>query len=126
MALLLDTNVILFALMEPTRIPSHVKRMIEDPNNACVASVASLYEIALKITLGKLAVPESFDFVRHLQRSDVTILDIKPQHAIRAAKLPLDHRDPWDRLIVAQCLMEGHQLVSADTMIGALGVGRVW
>jgi PIN domain nuclease of toxin-antitoxin system len=126
MALLLDTNVILFALMEPSRIPFHVTKMISDPNTVCVASTASLYEIGLKIALGKLAIPETFDFVRHLQRSDVTILDIKPQHAIRAAKLPLDHRDPWDRLIVAQCLVEGHQLVSADTGISALGIGRIW
>jgi PIN domain nuclease of toxin-antitoxin system len=126
MALLLDTHVILFALMEPSRIPAHVKRMIEDPNTACVASTVSLYEIGLKIALGKLPIPETFDFVRHLQRSDVSILDIKPQHAIRAAKLLLDHRDPWDRLIVAQCLVEGHQLVSADPGISALGVERIW
>lgn len=126
MALLLDTNVILFALMEPARIPVHVRRMIEDPANSCIASVVSLYEIGIKIALGKLAIPESFDFVRHLQRSDIALLDIKPQHALRAARLPLDYRDPWDRLIVAQCFVEGHQLVSSDTGISALGIGRIW
>jgi PIN domain nuclease of toxin-antitoxin system len=126
MALLLDTNVILFALMEPARIPIHVRRMIEDPTNACVASVVSLYEIGLKIALGKMAIPASFDFVRHLQRSDVALLEIKPQHALRAAALPLDHRDPWDRTIVGQCFVEGHQLVSADTSISALGIRRIW
>jgi PIN domain nuclease of toxin-antitoxin system len=123
LALLLDTNVILFALMVPSHIPVHVKRMIEAPNTACVTSVVSLYKIGIKFALGKLAIPETFDFLRHMQRSDGIILDIKPRHAIRAAKLPLNHRDPWDCLIVAQCFVDGHQLVSVDMGMSALGYG---
>lgn len=126
MALLLDTHVILFALMEPDRVPAHVRRMIEAENASCFISVVSLYEIGLKSALGKLAIPPSFDLVGHLRQSGIQIIDISPRHAIRAASLPLEHRDPWDRLIVAQCLVEGHQLVSADTMISALGIGRIW
>ncbi len=126
MALLLDTNVILFGLMEPARIPSHVRRLIEQADTACIVSVVSLYEIGLKTALGKLAIPASFDLMTYLQRSDIGLLDIKPRHALRAASLPLDHRDPWDRLIVAQCLTENHQLVSADSLISGLGIGRIW
>lgn len=126
MALLLDTNVILFALMEPERIPAHVRRMIEDPRTECVASVVSLYEIGLKTALGKLAIPAGFDLRGHLRASRIDMLDIRAQHAIAAAALPLHRRDPWDRLIVAQCLVEGHQLVSADTEISGLGIGRIW
>jgi PIN domain nuclease of toxin-antitoxin system len=126
MALLLDTHVILFGLMEPARVPAHVRRMIEAEDAVCLVSVASLYEIGLKTAIGKLPIPASFDLVRHLQQADIGILDITPRHAIRAASLPLDHRDPWDRLIVAQCLVEGHQLVSGDTTISALGIGRIW
>jgi PIN domain nuclease of toxin-antitoxin system len=126
MALLLDTNVILFGLMEPSRIPAHVRRMIEAENATCYVSVVSLYEIGLKTALGKLPIPASFDITRHLQQSGIAILDMTPRHALRAAALPLEHRDPWDRLIAAQCLVEGHQLVSADTMISALGIARIW
>ena len=126
MALLLDTNVILFGLMEPTRIPAHVRRQIETANIVCVASVVSLYEIGLKSALGKLPIPAGFDLINYLQRADIGLLEIKPQHALTAARLPLEHRDPWDRLIVAQCLVEGHQLVSSDTNISALGIGRIW
>jgi PIN domain nuclease of toxin-antitoxin system len=126
MALLLDTNVILFGLMEPDRVPGHVRRMIEAENADCFVSVVSLYEIGLKTALGKLHIPVTFDLVKHLQQADIRLLDITPRHALRAARLPLEHRDPWDRIIVAQCLVEGHQLVSADTMISALGIGRIW
>jgi PIN domain nuclease of toxin-antitoxin system len=125
-ALLLDTNVVLFGLMEPARIPAHVRRQIEAANVACVVSVVSLYEIGLKTAEGKLPIPEGFDLVRYLQRADIALLEIRPQHALVAARLPLEHRDPWDRLIVAQCVVEGHRLVSADTSISELGIGRIW
>ena len=126
MGLLLDTNVILFGLMEPSRIPNHVRRQIEAAKNVCVVSVVSLYEIGLKTALGNLPIPAGFDMVRYLQQADINLLEIKPQHALTAARLPLEHRDQWDRLIVAQCLVEGHQLVSSDTSISALGIGRIW
>jgi PIN domain nuclease of toxin-antitoxin system len=124
--LLLDTNVILFGLMAATKIPAHVRRQIETASNQCLVSVVSLYEIGRKSALGKLPLPEGFDLVRYLQRADIAILEIKPQHAVTAARLPLEHGDPWDRIIVAQCLVEGHQLISADTTISALGIGRIW
>lgn len=126
MALLLDTNVVLFGLMEPDRIPAHVRRQIEAPHTDCLVSVVSLYEIGLKTALGKLPIPQGFDLIRYLQRADIGLLEIKAQHALAAARLPLDHRDPWDRLIVAQCIVEGHSLVSSDTTISALGIGRIW
>lgn len=126
MALLLDTNVILFGLMEPVRIPAHVRRQIEDPAVACVVSVVSLYEIGLKTALGKLAIPAGFELRAHLKASGIGLLDVNAQHAIVAARLPLEHRDPWDRLIAAQCLVDGHQLVSGDSTISALGIGRIW
>ena len=126
MSLLLDTNVMLFGLMEPDKIPVHIRRMISDPDQACIVSAVSLYEIGLKTALGKLAIPDSFDLVRHVRRSQMEILSVTAQHATRAARLPLDHRDPWDRVIAAQCLVDGHQLVSADETISALGIGRLW
>ena len=62
--------------------------------------------------------------MNHTRRS--VWLDIKPRHALRAASLPLDHRDPLDRVIVAQCLTDNHHLVSADSLISGLGIGRIW
>ena len=86
MALLLDTNVILVGLMEPARIPAHVRRQIEDPLAACVVSVVSLYAIGLKTALGKLPIPASFDLRAHLKASGIGVLDVKAQHAIVASR----------------------------------------
>jgi PIN domain nuclease of toxin-antitoxin system len=91
-----------------------------------VVSVVSLYEIGIKQALGKLPIPLSFDVMAHLRASRIDILEIKAQHAITASRLPIEHRDPWDRLIAAQCLVEGHSLVSADAEICALGIARIW
>jgi PIN domain nuclease of toxin-antitoxin system len=123
---MLDTNVILFGLFEPKRIRPSVKARLLDTNERVFASVASLYEIGFKANLGKLALPFDFDIRTHLRTSDIELLEITAEHALRASQLPLAICDPWDRVIVAQSLCEKLSLVSSDADIEALGINRIW
>jgi PIN domain nuclease of toxin-antitoxin system len=126
MSILVDTNVILFGLLQPKRISATVQKILNDKRLPIFASVASVYEIGLKVKLGKLNLTEGFDVALHLKESDVKLVEISSEHALIASQLPLVNRDPWDRLIVAQCFVNGHQLASSDEHITKLGIGRIW
>lgn len=126
MALLLDTNVILFGLLEPGRIRPALRTRLADNNERVCVSVATIYEVNFKVALGKLTLPDQFDIVRHLHASNLEILAISPEHARRASHLPLVNRDPWDRIIVAQAQCERLSLVSSDSKIDGLGIKRIW
>jgi PIN domain nuclease of toxin-antitoxin system len=126
MGLLVDTNVILFGLLEPHKIKPDIQARLLDKNERLFVSVASIYEINFKAFLGKLFLPSGFEVVAHLQSSDLEILDILPSHAAMAGQLPLVVRDPWDRVIAAQAIYEKLELVSSDEEIENLGVKRIW
>ena len=104
------------------------KSHIEDATHELALSVASLWEMAVKISLGKLEAPQPFAaFVQsQLAQSSMTLLDIRPEHALAVADLPFHHRDPFDRLIAVQCLSEGLTLISSDRVFEVYGVDRVW
>ena len=103
-----------------------MQQRLNDPRERVFASVVSVYEIHFKLTLGKLSLPPNFDLVSFLQTADVSLIDVTTEHARVASQLPVENRDPWDRIIVAQCLVDGHQLVSCDENITKLGIGRIW
>jgi PIN domain nuclease of toxin-antitoxin system len=126
LALLLDTNVILFGLLQPNKIQPSLRARLIDKNERVCASVASVYEIGFKVLVGKLVLPSNFDILAHLRSADVELVTIKPEHALRASQLPLVIRDPWDRIIVAQALCEGLSLVSSDSDIASLGIDPIW
>jgi PIN domain nuclease of toxin-antitoxin system len=126
LGLLIDTNVILFGLLEPHKIKPAVQARLLDKNERLCVSVASIYEINFKAFLGKLALPTGFDVLEHVQSSDLEVLDIRPAHAAMAGQLPLTVRDPWDRMIVAQAKIERLSLISADSEIENLGIARIW
>lgn len=102
--------------------------VITDPNNSVFVSPASYWEIAIKIKTAKLVLRESFlDFVqRAIFDNGFTILPIEPRHAAAVAALPFHHRDPFDRLLIAQSLVDGLPLVSADVAADPYGVQRLW
>jgi PIN domain nuclease of toxin-antitoxin system len=125
-ALILDTNVILFGLLEPKRIRPALRTRLSDNNERVCVSVATIYEVNFKYALGKLSLPNHFDIVSHLHASNLEILPITSNHAARASQLPLTNRDPWDRMIVAQALCENLSLVSSDGRIDDLGIKRIW
>ncbi|QPC86885.1 PIN domain-containing protein [Mesorhizobium sp. NBSH29] len=108
---LIDTHILLWDLSADSRLSaSHAALMSGDAPK--FVSVASLWEISIKVSLGKLTVPPRLLSI--IEDSDVEILPILPQHAMHTSALPLHHRDPFDRLLIAQAQIEGLTIVTAD------------
>jgi PIN domain nuclease of toxin-antitoxin system len=128
MRLLLDTHAFLWFMEGSARLSKSAKDHIEDQSHDLLLSIASLWEMAVKISLGKLDVPRPFaEFMQsHLALSSIGLLEINPQHTYAVPDLPFHHRDPFDRLLVAQCLSEGLTLISSDGVFEKYGVERVW
>ena len=128
MRLLLDTHTLLWFLAEPDRIPDSTLGLVEAETSDVQISIASLWEIALKVAKGKLVLPGSFDavFPEQLRQNEMTLLDLRLPHVSRLLTLPFHHRDPFDRMLAAQSLVEDLLLVSADAQFDAYGVRRLW
>ncbi|MEO8052665.1 MAG: type II toxin-antitoxin system VapC family toxin [Acidobacteriota bacterium] len=127
MRLLLDTHAFLFAISEPERLTAKTRRQLASLEVERWVSVVSLWEIAIKVQIGKLAMPldESF-YTRHLRALKARVLAMNPQHSLALMRLPMHHRDPFDRLLIAQAQEEGLTLVRRDAAFRAYGVATVW
>jgi PIN domain nuclease of toxin-antitoxin system len=124
-AFLLDTHALIWTFEPSPALSQGAAATILNPNNTIWVSAASIYEIGLKVTRGALpGLPMS------PRASSLTLgfslLDINAEHAERAAALPLIHRDPWDRIIAAQALVEGLIVITRDPAIAALGARVMW
>lgn len=115
MKLLLDTHALLWWLADDARIGQQARERIADPDTIVLVSAVSLWEIVVKVRVGKLEA-EIGEIVAAIERQDFTLLPIDPAHLEALANLPLhpDHRDPFDHLLVAQALSEGATFVSED------------
>lgn len=128
MRVLLDTHALLWWLAGDTRLSARARGVVTDEANEIHVSAASAWEIATKHRLGKLPEigPLSVDFAREIARQGFTPLDIGIGHAQTAGALAWEHRDPFDRMLVTQAMVEKMALVSNDTVFDGLGVHRVW
>ncbi len=128
MNLLLDTHVLLWFLSGDSSLSSTAKALIEDPNTNALVSVASCWEIAIKTGLGKLNLgePARTFLPRELARNALTLLGIELRHATFVETLPHHHRDPFDRMLVSQSLIESIPIVSGDAALDPYGVQRLW
>ena len=128
MKFLLDTHLLLWAAGEPKRLPASARRLIKDLDNQLLFSAASLWEIAIKVSLGKLTLAQPFDqFIpRQLQLNQMEVLAIELPHVAAVAAMPFHHRDPFDRLMAAQCQIEDFPIVSADPAFDAYSIRRIW
>jgi PIN domain nuclease of toxin-antitoxin system len=128
MNLLLDTHTFLWFIADSDRLSQKARALIEDESNRVYLSAASLWEIAIKVSLGKLNLSEPFEtFIpEQLDVNSVELLGISVSHASRVASLPFHHRDPFDRLLAAQALTEDIPIISGDEVLDAYGVTRVW
>lgn len=124
MRVLLDTHVWLWLQTEPERLSQPAFDLLSDAANELLLSAASAWEIAVKAGLGKLHLPSPpADYVpRRLATSGTTALPIELRHALHVATLPRHHRDPFDRLLVAQAQVEALPLMTADAQLGAYDV----
>lgn len=118
--LLLDTHVALWVLSEPHRLGVIAKASIADTENDVVLSVASVWEASIKAAQGKLRAPDTL--WDELERSGVRIVPIEKADAVGAAALPMHHRDPFDRMLVAQARERGAVLVTVDAWARAYDV----
>lgn len=127
MKLLLDTHVWLWMQVSPERIQSQTRSLLADPDNVLLLSAASSWEIAIKYALGKLLLPVTpGEYVpSRMLRSGTTALPVDHSHALYVATLPPHHRDPFDRLLVAQAKLESAVLVTSDVQLKPYDVKQV-
>lgn len=121
---MLDTHAALWLLADDKRLSATARRLLADDDIPCFLSVASVWEVAIKRRLGKLEIPADF----HVQMASrgIPSLPIYDHHAAIVAELPLHHRDPFDRLIVAQAMHEDMSVLSADPDLSAYEVSVIW
>jgi PIN domain nuclease of toxin-antitoxin system len=126
--LLLDTHTFLWFVMGDARLSARARALIEDRGNERLLSLASLWEMAIKHRLGKLSLTEPFDTLipGQLDLTGVRLLDIRFSHITVVSALPLHHRDPFDRMLIAQAIIEESPLLSADSAFDAYRVTRIW
>lgn len=128
MKLLIDTQCWLWWFAEPDRLKQGTIDQIVDEKNELWFSVASVWEMGIKVGLGKLPLPEPIDryLASRMKELGTRSLEIRADHALQAARLPLHHRDPFDRMLIAQAQVEGMVIVSADRMFALYDVEILW
>ena len=119
MRVLLDTNTFLWYIRGNERLSQVALETIENPNNDVLISTVSLWEMAIKINIGKLKFDFSWsELLKKIAENDFTLLEVFPTHIEPLLNLPLHHRDPFDRLLVAQAMIEGMPILSSDEILG--------
>ncbi len=128
MNVLLDTHSFIWFIEDHPSLTPRARKLIEDVANDVFLSIASIWEMAIKVSLGKLTLSQPSDLFipNQLLLNNMTVLDIALSHTLRVATLPFHHRDPFDRLLVAQSLIKGMPLISNDSIFDVYGVNRVW
>jgi PIN domain nuclease of toxin-antitoxin system len=128
MRLLLDTHALLWFLLKDSQLSNTALSVIADPNNQIEVSPASYWELAIKISSGKYGLQQPYQsFLEgEIKTHSFTILPIAISHTTILTTLPFHHRDPFDRLLIAQAMAEQIPLVSGDTAFDAYPVQRLW
>ena len=128
MRLLLDTHALLWWLSDDDALPASARKLIADKRNQVLVSSASAWEITTKFRLGRLPTAANLvhDFAGYLRGERFEGLPISPEHGVRAGLLPGPHRDPFDRMLIAQAQAENVAVVSNEKVFDGYGVRRVW
>ncbi|MGH3066732.1 MAG: type II toxin-antitoxin system VapC family toxin [Gaiellaceae bacterium] len=123
MRLLLDTHVAIWFFDDPTLVADDAREAIGDPTNRAFLSAASVWEIALKRSLGRITMPDGLDV--GATRAGIEELPVTWAHGRAAAELPPVHRDPFDRMLVAQAMLENLVLVTRDPLVMQYDIGTM-
>jgi len=127
MKILLDTHAFIWFVENDNLLPNKIKQFIEKPTNEIFLSIASIWEMAIKIQIKKLVIDKSIERIIELSTlNGFELLPILPEHIIKLTSLELHHRDPFDRIIIAQGLVENQQIVSRDEIFDNYNINRVW
>lgn len=124
MRVLLDSQALLLWDVSPLKLPWRVAELLDDPRIEALISVASVWELAIKFESGKLEVPDSY--FDELVTSGPPFLRVTEAHALAAARLPQHHRDPFDRMLIAQAQAERVPIVGGDRIFAAYDVRVIW
>lgn len=122
--LLLDTHALLWWLSDNRQLTKTARTAIADPGNAVFVSAASAWEIAIKQKLGKLSAPN--DLLEVVALGELEWLPIEAEDGLAAGRLPMHHRDPFDRLLIAQARARSALIVSRDQTFDRYDIGRLW
>jgi PIN domain nuclease of toxin-antitoxin system len=123
---LLDTHAVLWFMLDDAKLSRGAAELIAEPVNDCLISPASHWEMAIKISVGKYRITHDFESLWRDALDQFAVLPIELRHTARLLSLPFHHKDPFDRLIVAQALCEAIPVVSGDTTFDAYGINRLW
>ena len=128
MRVLLDTHAFLWFILDDPRLCHAARAIIEDPANDVIISPASYWEIAIKIKLKKYRLPQPYESFMETQIAinDFRILHIEPRHTALLTTMDLHHRDPFDRLMIAQAIVEQIPLLTDDSSFAPYPVQRLW
>jgi PIN domain nuclease of toxin-antitoxin system len=124
--LLLDTHAFIWYSENDSKLPESIKLEIETADRVCI-SIASLWEIAIKLSIGKLSLRSNYESIKaSLEPADITLLPISFADTVRVMNLPLHHRDPFDRILIAQAINNSLTLVSCDAAFTAYPIQLRW
>ena len=128
MKYLIDTHTLLWIIDNNSQLSHIAKKIYLDENNEILLSIASLWKIAIKISLKKLVIPGHLpDFVKeHITGNNIRILNISLSHIYRLESLQYHHRDPFDRLIISQSIEENIPIISSDKKFDQYEISRIW
>ena len=124
--ILLDTHTFLWLSDAPERLPKRVRTLVADPKSERFVSIATLWEIAIKKSLGKLHIRQSVATFVQTYSDVIVFLPISASHLTVIESLPLYHRDPFDRIIIAQAMTENISTLSVDVAFDAYNIERIW
>jgi PIN domain nuclease of toxin-antitoxin system len=126
--ILLDTHAFLWYLMADSQLSAAARTLIADVRNQLFLSMTSLWEMAIKLSIGKLTLPAPFVplIPQQLQQMKVAVLPVKLEHVAAVVALPFHHKDPFDRMLVARCQVAQLPLLSADAVFDQSPVQRLW
>jgi PIN domain nuclease of toxin-antitoxin system len=127
MRILIDTQAFIWFVENDKQLPVKIKKELEDSGNSIIISIASLWEMVIKMSLDKLQLGcDIEEMIDMIYQNGFEILPILPIHIIKLSKLDYFHRDPFDRIIISQSLSEDIQIVSSDRIFDDYGVRRKW
>lgn len=128
MKLLLDTHTLLWYIAGSTNLSASARNLIEDAENEKFVSIVSIWETAIKVSIGKMSLSAPFDvlFPHQLEINGFELLSVKIEHTSVVTNLAFHHRDPFDRLLTAQAVKEKMMLVSIDEVFDDYAVTRLW
>ena len=128
MRLLLDTHILLWMFSRSERLSAPARTALSDSENELLFSIAGYWEIGIKVSIGKLILADNwYDVIpRHMHRNGIAWLHVLPGHVHRVSALPWIHRDPFDRLLIAQAREESVSIVTSDRTFSEYGVATLW